>query len=89
MKITIQKITSIDFNKMGIANWPIWEKEVSSFDWQYDDEERFYVLDGQALIKAGKNEYQIGPGDFVICSKGLKCRWEISQPIKKHYQFFS
>lgn len=87
MKISIQKLSDSDFNKMGIANWPIWQKEVSSFDWHYDEQEQFFVIEGSVKIKSGKFEYNIKPGDFVICPKGLSCHWDVFIPIKKHYKF--
>ncbi|MGB0713147.1 MAG: cupin domain-containing protein, partial [Gammaproteobacteria bacterium] len=28
-----------------VEEWPIWEKEASTFDWNYDQKEMCYVLD--------------------------------------------
>ena len=33
--------------KLGVAKWPIWEKEVSEFPWQYEGKETCYVLNGK------------------------------------------
>ena len=30
----------------AVHSWPIWEKEVSTFDWRYDDSETCLVLEG-------------------------------------------
>jgi len=29
----------------------------------------------------------IEAGDFVVFPKGLTCRWNVLQPIRKHYSF--
>jgi len=85
--IEIKKLTDLEFEQMDLQNWPIWEKEVSSFDWFYDEKEQFYVLEGDIRIKTLDSEYHIVPGDFVTCHKGLNCRWEVSKFVKKHYHF--
>jgi uncharacterized cupin superfamily protein len=87
MEIKIKRITDFEFKKMGINNWPVWEKEASVFDWKYDDSEQFYLLEGKVKIKTRNKEYEVLPGDFVICPKGLRCNWEIKEYVKKHYHF--
>lgn len=87
MKLTIKQLSEDDFRKMGIYEWPIWEKEISVFDWNYDELEQFYVIEGEISIKIEDENYQIKPGDFVECPKGLKSRWEIKKAVKKHYHF--
>ena len=36
MKIKVEKLTDEQIEKRGIKSWPIWEKEISRFDWYYD-----------------------------------------------------
>jgi uncharacterized cupin superfamily protein len=72
----------------GILHWPIWEKEVSEFPWQYDMEEVCYILQGEAtIIPETGSPVTIRAGDLVTFSRGLKCRWRITAPIRKHYDF--
>ena len=33
------------------------------------------------------NTIHISSGDFVVFPKGLKCRWKVLSPVKKHYDF--
>ncbi len=42
MEIKIEKLDKGQLEKRGIYSWPIWEKEVSRFDWHYDDIEECY-----------------------------------------------
>ena len=51
MNIEIKKLDEKDFQKLGICNWPIWEKEESSFEWMYDEKEQFYLLEGKIKIQ--------------------------------------
>lgn len=87
MNLTIKKLSQDDFREMEIYNWPIWEKEVSKFNWSYDEKEQFYLIEGEIKIKTKDGEFDIKPGDYVECSKGLDCDWEVTSYVKKHYQF--
>jgi uncharacterized cupin superfamily protein len=73
---------------MGVFSWPIWEKEVSRFNWVYDDTETCYLLDGRVVVEPeGGDPVEFGAGDLVIFPKGLKCTWDIKEDVKKHYNF--
>jgi uncharacterized cupin superfamily protein len=88
MKIEIRKPKMEDIEKEGIMSWPIWEKEISRFEWHYDETEECYLLEGKAVIETNDGEkVQFGKGDFVTFPKGLSCVWEIKEPVKKHYNF--
>ncbi len=88
MDVEVKKLNDKEIEEMGIKSWPIWEKEVSQFDWSYSSEERCLILEGRALITYGDKNVEIKKGDFVIFPKGLQCKWNITEPIKKHYNFF-
>ena len=88
MKIEIRKPKMEDIEKEGIMSWPIWEKEISRFDWHYDETEECYLLEGKVVVETDDGEkVQFGKGDFVTFPKGLSCVWEIKEPVKKHYNF--
>jgi len=86
-KVIIEKLTDEQINKMGIKNWPIWTKEISSFDWYYDTDEECLILDGEVDVKTDEDTYTVKAGDFVTFKKGLKCVWVVKKPIRKHYNF--
>lgn len=71
----------------GILDWPVWEKEISRFEWKYDSDEQCLILDGEAIIETDEGDYHIKAGDFVTFQKGLKCIWDIKKDIRKHYNF--
>jgi len=74
-------------NLLDYKDWPIWKCDKSEFDWQYDEEEHCYILDGSVTVIGPENTVDIQPGDYVIFPKDLKCVWKVHEPIKKHYTF--
>jgi hypothetical protein len=88
MEIKVQKLKQEELKKMGVFNWPIWEKEVSRFPWGYDSIEECYFLEGEVLVETKSGEsISFGKGDFVSFPKGLSCTWNIKKPVRKHYNF--
>ncbi len=87
VKIKVEKLVEEEINKKDINNWPIWEKEVSTFDWYYDETEQCYFLDGRVIVQTDDGEIEIGKGDFVTFPSGLSCVWKIVEPVRKHYRF--
>jgi len=85
--IIIKQLSDVEVDNMGILNWPIWTCEVSEFPWQYDVEESCLILEGEVYVAVGSDTVQIKAGDFVIFPKGLVCVWQVTKPIRKHYQF--
>jgi uncharacterized cupin superfamily protein len=86
-KVVIEKLSDELVNSKGIKQWPIWEKEVSRFNWQYDGDEECLILEGEVTVETEEGNFLIQPGDFVTFKNGLKCIWDIKSPIKKHYNF--
>lgn len=87
-EIKVEKLADSKMKEMDISSWPIWEKEVSRFDWHYDGTEMCYILEGKVTVetKDGR-KVSFGVGDFVTFPKGLDCVWDIKEPVRKHYNF--
>lgn len=87
-KIKIEKLSDDQLKQMGVFDWSIWEKEISTFDWHYDDTEKCYILEGRVRVEPTDGEaVEFGPGDFVTFPKGMDCVWKVSAPVRKHYKF--
>ncbi len=86
-KVNIEQLHKDEIEARGIRNWPVWEKEISRFDWKYDSKEECLILGGEVTVETADGNYSIKPGDFVTFSQGLKCIWDIKKPIRKHYHF--
>ena len=86
-EVKIEKPTPEKLKKEGVFSWPIWEKEVSRFDWYYDEPETCYFLEGEVeVIAEDGKKYTIKKGDWVEFPKGLKCVWHVKKPVRKHYR---
>jgi hypothetical protein len=86
-KISVEKLSQEKLTSLKITEWAIWECGISSFDWAYVDQERCYFLEGEVVVDTDTESVKIAAGDFVTFPKGLKCKWNISKPVKKHYKF--
>lgn len=73
---------------LGVRRWPVWEKGVSTFPWEYFEDETSYIVAGHAIVTPeGGAAVEIGAGDLVRFESGLICKWQIIEPIRKHYRF--
>jgi uncharacterized cupin superfamily protein len=88
MEIQVKKPTPEELERIRVASWPVWEKEVSRFDWYYDSTEACYLLEGKVTVETPEGKkVEFGKGDFVTFPRGLSCKWDITVPVKKHYNF--
>jgi uncharacterized cupin superfamily protein len=87
--ITIEhNVTPAKLDVLYVEDWPVWSKEVSEFDWEYDRTETCYIIEGKAIVTPENGEaITIESGDMVSFPKGMKCRWNIVEPLEKHYNF--
>ncbi|MCB1785103.1 MAG: cupin domain-containing protein [Gammaproteobacteria bacterium] len=73
---------------LGVYDWPIWRKEVSSFPWTYQQQETCYVLRGRFTVTPEGGEPQsFQRGDLITFPQGMRCTWEILEDVEKHYDF--
>jgi uncharacterized cupin superfamily protein len=88
-EITIEHNPSpVKLEVMGVYDWPVWTKEVSTFAWNYDKQEKCYLLTGDVIVTPdGGEPVHIQEGDLVTFPAGLSCTWEIREDVEKHYDF--
>ena len=71
---------------LGVYEWTVWKKEVSEFEWEYDEKETAYFIEGEAVITPeGGEPVTVGKRDIVWFPQGMKCHWKITKPVKKYY----
>ena len=88
MPIKIETPSPSELAERKVDTWPIWEKEVSRFDWHYDAVEECYLLEGEVVVETLDGErIAFGAGDFVTFPKDLSCVWDVRKPVRKHYRF--
>ncbi|SCY82265.1 cupin domain-containing protein [Alkaliphilus peptidifermentans] len=86
-KIKVIKIKQKDAKELGIESWNRWQCDVSSFDWEYPEEETAYIYEGEVVVTTDEEKVHIKENMLVIFPKGLKCHWEVKQKIDKVYTF--
>lgn len=86
MQIEVEKKSDDQLIAIGVFSWPVWSKEVSTFDWTYEDIERSYILEGEVEVEAQGEKVRFGKGDFVTFPVGMTCTWHVLKPVRKHYQ---
>jgi uncharacterized protein len=75
-----------ELTQLGVRGWPIWEKEISTFPWKYEQTEICYFLEGDVVVTPENGPpLKMGKGDLVTFPAGLACTWDVRQPVKKHY----
>ena len=87
MKISIHRPSEKEINEKEVMSWPIWSCEFSEFDWEYDRQESCLLLEGEVEVSTSLETVKFSAGDFVVFPKGLKCRWKVIRPVRKHYSF--
>lgn len=88
MQIKVEKLEQKELQERRVFSWPIWEKGVSRFNWEYDTIEQCFFLEGDVTVQTRDGQsVSFGKGDFVTFARGLACTWDIKKPVKKHYNF--
>jgi uncharacterized cupin superfamily protein len=67
--------------------WPTWQCEASTFDWEYTQKETCLLIEGKVTVTDGNDSVSFGPGDLVVFPEELKCTWQVTEPVKKYYNF--
>ena len=84
----IKNPSEAELRKLGVFDWPIWEKEESDFPWAYDAQETCYFLNGSVtVVPDGQEPVSMGTGDLVTFPSGMSCQWTIHAAVRKHYCF--
>jgi uncharacterized protein len=88
-QITIEhKPSATRLQELGVQDWAIWEKEISTFPIDFDETETAYILEGEILVTPeGGEPVRILPGDLVVFPEGLNSLWEVVKPLRKHYSY--
>ncbi|MFM9835076.1 MAG: cupin domain-containing protein [Methylophilaceae bacterium] len=88
IKINVEhKPAQTKLDALKVTKWPTWQKEVSTFDWVFPEQEIAYILEGECIITpTGGEPVSFGKGDLVTFPAGLSAVWEVKKPLHKHYK---
>ncbi len=82
MRVLCRKATEAE--KAYMKRFDYWESPVTEFDYCYENDETFLLIEGQAVIEYDEGSVSFGAGDILYCPSGLKCRWKVILPVKKY-----
>ena len=85
MEVLVRKPTEKETAYM--KSKPIWTCDVSQFDWYYESEETCLIIEGEVTVRYGSQSVSFAAGNYVVFPKGLSCVWQVTKPVKKHYEF--
>ncbi|MFO7815323.1 MAG: cupin domain-containing protein [Halanaerobiales bacterium] len=85
MEVKVENPSGKKLEDLGVDEWPIWQKEISEFDWYYDEQEICYIIEGKAKVETPEGTVSFEKGDLVTFPEGLNCKWKIIEDVKKHY----
>jgi uncharacterized cupin superfamily protein len=70
-----------------IKQYPTWQKGQSEFEWFYDEDETFYLLEGEVEVEfPDGSKVNFKKGDMVKFKAGTECKWKIKEKVLKHYK---
>jgi uncharacterized cupin superfamily protein len=63
----------------------LWRSDPATYDYLFEGDEAFHVLDGTATVDLPDAEetIELGAGDVAYFSAGTRSIWTITQPFKK------
>jgi len=74
--------------KTEAKTWPKWDSKTrKNFPFNYTAEERVLILEGSAELTPtdGSPTINIRKGEQVTFHTGFKCKWKVTERMKKHY----
>jgi uncharacterized cupin superfamily protein len=86
-EIKVERPTPEKLKALDIEKWSPWSCEPSEFDWEYDENETCYLYEGKVTIRTPTGNVEINKGELVIFPKGLKCTWQVHEPVRKVFKF--
>ena len=86
-QIIVKKPSENELKSLGVERWSSWNCKKSTFDWTYGEDETCYFQEGRVKVKTPDGTVEVRKGDLATFPKGLKCTWEVIEPIRKVYTF--
>ena len=70
---------------LGVDDWPVRHEPVGVHHRQVEASETYYVVEGEAEIRAaGEEPVRVSGGDLLTILPGTACVWHITKEIELH-----
>ncbi|PRQ41657.1 allantoin-urate catabolism protein [Rosa chinensis] len=97
LNITVESNPSDSrLSELDINSWPKWGCAPGKYTLKFEAAETCYLVRGRVKVypkgcsSSSSSEFvEFGEGDLVTIPKGLRCIWDVSVAIDKHYKFES
>lgn len=80
-----KKLTKNEYTALKVEEWEAWVGEKDKGDWTLEEDEVFYVTDGEVFITVDDQVYHLTPGSVASLKKGLICEWNCPNFVKKNF----
>ncbi|PFA22656.1 methyltransferase [Bacillus cereus] len=81
-----KKITAEEAQQLGVDTWEEGVGEPNKGTWHVEEQEVFYVTDGEVFITVDREKYHITKGWIVSLAKDLVCEWDCPVFLTKNYK---
>jgi uncharacterized cupin superfamily protein len=85
--IKIEHPSEAQLKEKGVYDWGLHEIPVSEYPFDFWCDTYAYFKEGEVTVKIEEGTVTFKKGDFVTFRGGLKSRWNVTIPLKKHVQF--
>ncbi|RNB81185.1 DUF861 domain-containing protein [Brevibacillus fluminis] len=84
--IFVKKLTAEEAQEVAVDTWESWEGESKKVTWHVEEQEVFYVTDGEVFLTVDGVKYHITKNCVVSLAKDVVCEWDCPEFLKKNYK---
>ncbi|MGO0059604.1 cupin domain-containing protein [Brevibacillus fluminis] len=81
-----KKLTAEEAQRLEVDTWEPWVGEPNKGTWHVEEQEVFYVTDGEVFITVDGVTHHITKDWVVSLAKDLVCEWDCPQFLKKNFK---
>lgn len=81
----VKEISSEEAKALNVDTWEEWDHGPNNVEWTVEEQEVFYVLEGEVLITVEDKTHTVKENMIVSLPKDFVCNWHIPKYIKKVY----
>ena len=80
----IAQASVLSKSRDGQAWTVVWQCSEGKFNWNYNVDETFLILDGSIILEnATMPPTRYGPGDVIYFKKGAQAKWHVERNVRK------
>jgi len=80
-----KEVTEEEARQLGVDTWEPWVGETDKGIWHLEEQEVFYVTDGEVFITVDEKKHRLTKGWVASLAKDLVCEWDCPVLVKKNF----